>query len=154
MVNLGFLAVFVEIMGLHVNLSSAFAIEISIISNFVINELWTFRDRRKGGGNVWFRAIQFHVVSFLGGIIQWTVFVSLNVIWLWLLAESTEFSDYFSGASHWFDAYVLRPILDPPDVGSMKYISQLFGIGVATFWNFLVNFYWTWKQEDDGGSDA
>ena len=25
--------------------------------------------------------------------------------------------------------------------------TQLIGIGVATLWNFFVNFYWTWKKE-------
>ena len=43
-VNLAFLAGFRWI-GFHDSLSSALAIEVSIISNFILNERWTFKER-------------------------------------------------------------------------------------------------------------
>ena len=37
-------------------------------------------------------------------------------------------------------------IMEPPDVGNGIYLSQIAGIGVATVWNYLANFYWTWRS--------
>ena len=145
-VNLGFLAIFADLLDLHVNLASALAIEISILSNFFINELWTFRDRRDGSGTWWSRGLQFHVVSILGGIMQWSVFVTVNMFWMLLLYSPEHVSEYFSHGESFVDRFFVYPIVSPPEVGALKYISQLFGIGVATFWNFLMNFHWTWRE--------
>jgi len=43
-VNLGFLAIFKEYLSLSINLSILLAIEVSIISNFILNNFWTFQD--------------------------------------------------------------------------------------------------------------
>jgi len=47
LVNEGLLVLLV-FYGVYFLYASAIAIEISIISNFVLNDLWTFRDRRHG----------------------------------------------------------------------------------------------------------
>ena len=44
-------------------------------------------------------------------------------------------------------------VASPPDVGNLKFFSQLLGIGLATFWNFLANFYWTWKLDSSHSED-
>jgi dolichol-phosphate mannosyltransferase len=46
-VNEGLLIAFLSI-GIYLLYASAAAIEISILTNFVMNDLWTFRDRRSG----------------------------------------------------------------------------------------------------------
>ena len=144
LVNLGAMAVLLFI-GLRSSYASAWAIEISIISNFIVNELWTFRDQRDEG-TVLGRAARFQLVSFVGAMIQWTVFLGMNVVFLYWFSGPDGLSDYLRGASGVFDAYIRRPILDPPDVGAAIYGSQLLGIGVATVWNYLANFYWTWRK--------
>jgi putative flippase GtrA len=35
----------------------------------------------------------------------------------------------------------------PPEIGYGVYVSQLAGIAVATVWNYLANFFWTWRAE-------
>jgi dolichol-phosphate mannosyltransferase len=52
----------------------AFSIAVSILSNFALNELWTFRDRRTGGqiGSAK-RLWRFALVSLVGAAIQWGV---------------------------------------------------------------------------------
>ncbi len=66
-VNLGLLVLLVEFGGLHETLAVAISYEISILNNFVWNELWTFRDRRSGAGSSRLvRALKFNLVS-LGG---------------------------------------------------------------------------------------
>ncbi len=144
LVNLGAMAILLSV-GLRSSYASAWAIEISIISNFAVNELWTFRDQR-GEGTVVSRAGRFQLVSLVGALIQWSVFLGMNVAFLWWLSGSQGLSQYFAGADGVVSTYILRPILEPPEVGSAIYGSQLLGIGVATVWNYLANFYWTWRQ--------
>ena len=144
-VNLGAMALLLSA-GLRSSSASALAIEISILSNFVVNELWTFRDQRDGG-TVLGRALRFQAVSLVGALIQWTVFLGMNVVFFCWYSDTAAFSAYFSGGEGLIETYVLRPIVNPPDVGFAIYGSQLLGIGVATVWNYLANFYWTWRKE-------
>ena len=48
--------------------ASAMAIEISIISNFCFNDLWTFRDRRRG--HVAVRLVKFNALMIVGLVVQ------------------------------------------------------------------------------------
>jgi len=130
LVNLGCLALLADVLGLNQNLSAALAIELSINTNFAVNELWTFRDRRRDAGRVSRRWLKFHLVSAVGAALQWLTFVTLN----------------FAVASALGVGWRL---LEGADVGSWIYVSQLAGIAVATLWNFFANFYWTWRQREE-----
>jgi len=143
-VNLVFLFLFADLLNIHTNVSSALAIFVATLSNFTVNELWTFSDKRQNAArNLFLRLVKFNLVSLGGGLIQWTVFVFFNTMWFLVLSGHAQFEAYFDGASSW----LLKPVTEPPDVGGFKYASQLIGIGVATFWNFLMNFHWTWRQK-------
>ncbi len=110
-VNMVLLWLLTEFAGLFYLVSSAIAVEISIITNFTLNDLFTFRDRRAGGrARLLTRLAKFNAVSLAG--------LAVNVAILWLLTSI-------------FGVYYL--------------ISNLFGIAAATLWNYLVNFWWTWK---------
>lgn len=53
----------------------AAALLVSIFTNFLLNELWTFHDRRSGGRIEMARRMgQFYVVSLAGAVINWGVF--------------------------------------------------------------------------------
>ena len=111
LVNMGLLWLLTEFAGLFYLLSAAISIESSIISNFLLNDLFTFPDRRaKGVKHLLKRLWKFNVVSLAG--------LGLNMAVLWLLTDI------------WGIYYLL---------------SNLFGIALATLWNYLVNFWWTWK---------
>lgn len=107
LVNEGFLWLFTEIIGLFYLVSSVIGIELSIVSNFVWNELWTFRDRRFGRRFV--RGLKFNSVS-IGGL-------AINITVLYFLVTL-------------FNIHYL--------------VSNLFGIGAATLWNYFVNLKFTW----------
>jgi putative flippase GtrA len=144
-VNVGCLALLADALVVQPNLAAALSIEISINTNFLINELWTFRDRRGPSGGVARRWARFHAVSFVGAVLQWSVFVALNAILAWILGAGA--ADGGTGRG------VVAAITDPPDVGRWIYASQLAGIAVATLWNFTANFFWTWRR-DKGAADG
>jgi putative flippase GtrA len=120
----------------HPNLASAAAIELSILSNFVLNDLWTFRDLRAQRTRL-SRLGRFHLVSLFGGLLQLATFVAMNALWAVVLLDLSEPRN---------SSWVQRWVLESPPVGNWAYLSQICGIGVATLWNYLCNFYWTWGK--------
>lgn len=137
-VNLGALAL-MSTLGLVSTLASALAIELSIVSNFVFNDRWTFSDRRAGG--LWTRAVRFQLVSLIGALMQWGTFVLLGLIFA--LCEQSE-GGWSAYLPIWEREGVSGLVSSPPALGAWQYVAQLIGIAVATSWNFLVNLSWTW----------
>lgn len=74
-VNLGFLALFVEVAGMSKIWAQIPAYEISILTNFAFNEFWTFSDRRTPGLQPFLiRALKFNLVSLIGWGINFSVY--------------------------------------------------------------------------------
>lgn len=149
-VNVAFLGLFTTL-GVHTNVALALAIELSVLSNFTVNSLWTFTDRRELGGSLARQCGRFHLASLGGTLIQWTVFVIMNMAWFSFLLEPAAI-DSSSGGAGLAEHWLVRAVVHPPDVGILKYVSQGLGIGVGTLWNYLVNFHWTWgapRTEDE-----
>lgn len=142
-VNLAVLWLLTEA-GVRSSFASAWAIEVSILSNFAINERWTFADRAEG--TLLGRALRFQLVSLVGGVLQWLVFLAGIVALLRLMQGPEAIELYFAGEGPFFQHYVQRLVREPPDVGAGVYPAQLAGIAAATGWNFLANFYWTWRR--------
>ncbi len=69
-VNEGLLIAF-QSMGVYLLLAGAVAIEVSILSNFVMNDLWTFKDRRSGHFAV--RLVKFNVLMLAGLVLNLAV---------------------------------------------------------------------------------
>lgn len=63
-------------------LSLALAVEVSILFNFALNDIWTFRDRRDHSGRFVLRLTKFHLSSLTGGIVQVIVFALL--LWVYM----------------------------------------------------------------------
>jgi len=61
-----------------VSVALALAIEISILFNFVLNDIWTFKERRVG--NFIKRMYKFHVAAIVGGAIQYVVVIGLIIL--------------------------------------------------------------------------
>ena len=68
-VNMGGLYILKEFAGVPYFIASLIAIELSILSNFTINLLWTWSDR-SGHGTIWMKLFRYHVgagaTAFLG----------------------------------------------------------------------------------------
>jgi dolichol-phosphate mannosyltransferase len=112
-VNVGSLFLLTEFARIPYFLASPVAIELSIISNFTINHLWTWRDRT-GEGGLWGKVIRYHIGA---------------------------------GATAVLANYAILILLT--EVFGMHYmISNLIGITVGTFSNYLINDLWTFKKKN------
>ena len=77
-VNLGLLWILTEVAGLFYLVSAAFSIETSILSNFVLNELWTFRDRARSARGILKRALKFNMICVTGLVINLAILAALT----------------------------------------------------------------------------
>jgi putative flippase GtrA len=145
-VNLGCLFI-LHRMGVHVNIASIAAIEASILSNFLLNHFWTFQDRRAESRGVLGVALRFHMVSLVGGSIQFFSFVIMNIVWFLVVFNTETRSLFFTGKSGWSNGWLWHAFIDPPHVGGYTYISQLIGVEIAVIWNYVINNLWTWAPD-------
>lgn len=143
-VNLGVLAALTAL-DVRSSFASAWAIQVSILSNFAVNEGWTFRDQREGG-TLLGRIARFQLVSLVGALMQWTVFIAGSVALYGVFEGGPALTAYLDVPGGALERFVRHPIVDPPPIGAGVYLAQLAGIGVATGWNYLANFYWTWRS--------
>ena len=64
LVNLGILWALTDYAGIYYLLSAVASIEASIVSNFVLNDVWTFRDRKESGVTQWMKRLgKFNLIS-------------------------------------------------------------------------------------------
>ncbi len=75
LVNLGALWILHYALGIVHEIASALAIEISVLSNFSLNDLWTFRRKRKSG--VIESIARYHLANLSGILVQYAVSVIL-----------------------------------------------------------------------------
>lgn len=91
-------------------------IEFSIITNFTLNNFFTFRDKRASTPSSFVsKLVRYNVFSIIGALIQYGVYMLLT---------------RYAGMSN------------PP----YDTIANLIGIGVAVIWNYCSNSWWTWKK--------
>jgi dolichol-phosphate mannosyltransferase len=77
-VNEGLLIYLKEYVHLSLPIASIFAIELSILSNFIWNDIWTFKsDQEHAISHMWQRLLSFQVVSIGGAVINFVILNSL-----------------------------------------------------------------------------
>ena len=86
-VNNGILLLLVSSMNMLPFLAEVFSIEASIISNFVLNNFWTFKDRKIG--SPLYRFLKYHGSVILGAIINYAVFALLTAAGLHIILANT-----------------------------------------------------------------
>ena len=88
-VNVGLLALFVEVVGMHKVWAQVPSYQISILTNFLFNEFWTFSDRRTPGSKSFLmRGIKFYLVSEVGWGINLGVYsLALNVAGIYYIVS-------------------------------------------------------------------
>jgi len=68
---------------LPVYLASPIAIELSIINNFILNDIWTFRRYRSGSFIL--RLFKYHIAVAIGGIINYVILLTLTFLGVYFL---------------------------------------------------------------------
>lgn len=112
-VNLGAFSLLLAA-GLNKYVASPLAIEASIITNFLLNNVWTFR-HRETADRVAIRGLKFNAVSMVALVVSYGTFVVLSFLF---------------------------PLGSP-------HLHQLIGIVPATFVNYFLNSYWTFRHVGD-----
>lgn len=76
LVNMGLLFLLTRFLSVRLEIASPIAIEISILSNFLLNNIWTFRKRHT---TIPFRSrlFRYHLVAGLAGIVNYLVLLLL-----------------------------------------------------------------------------
>jgi dolichol-phosphate mannosyltransferase len=79
LVNMGILYLLTELFHIKYFLSSIFAIELSIISNFLLNDFWTWRERIKK--KFYRRLIQYHITAGITAFLaNWLLLIFLTEV--------------------------------------------------------------------------
>jgi dolichol-phosphate mannosyltransferase len=118
-VNLGILFVLVEIAGLDKKLAApSISLEVSIIYNFLMNNLWTFRDS-KNKSHFLIKLLKFNLVSLIGFCLNLLIYNAVLHIGLYKIFGARDYLP-----------------------------CQLTAIFVVMFWNYFMNKRWTWGSKD------
>ncbi len=105
------------------------AILVSIFTNFVLNDSWTWRDRRGSGASSWpGRLGRYYAVSALAALLQYLTSLGVTALCAW----------HLTGAAS--DGVALR----------YKWLAVMVGVAVGTAVNFLVNHFWTYRKSPAG----
>jgi dolichol-phosphate mannosyltransferase len=72
LVNMGLLFILTRFLSVRLEIASPIAIEVSILSNFTLNNLWTFK-KRNTHVPFWSRLFRYHLVTGLAGIVNYLV---------------------------------------------------------------------------------
>ena len=84
-VNLGIFTLLINL-GLDKFIASPVAIEFSIISNFILNNLWTF-SQKNNKDTIRIRGLKFHIVSLVALIISFLTFVLLSLVFPYIMPQ-------------------------------------------------------------------
>ncbi len=103
--------------------ANAWGFIVSVFTNFLLNDGWTWGDREKGGRAQWFRRLaKYYITASSGGLVQVvTAWVTLTFFW-----------------SH-FDWTALGYPLTPS-------LAVLTGIGCGMFINFSLSHLWAFRD--------
>ena len=113
---------------LPVAISLALAIETSILSNFILNDIWTFRKERVG--SFLGRMAKFHISSLIGGIVQYSVVIALIVLFIHYASLTSLFFLLFFSTLHMSSLYL----------AVMDFIGIVAGFGVR----FILSIKYVW----------
>ena len=75
-VNMGLLYILTRLMDLRLEIASPIAIEVSILTNFTLNNIWTFK-KRDTHVPFWSRLFRYHLVTGLAGGVNYLILLLL-----------------------------------------------------------------------------
>lgn len=125
--TIGALGVVVDLIVLSLSLTAGFgfitaqaiATLVAMTSNFFLNNVFTYRDRRLKGWRLWRGLFSFYVICALGAVanVGFAAFV-------------------FTGDAHWLAG-----------VKGIPWLASVAGVVVGSVWNYAVSSVFTWKRK-------
>ncbi|MDE1931278.1 MAG: glycosyltransferase family 2 protein [Alphaproteobacteria bacterium] len=125
--TIGALGVVVDLIVLSLSLAAGFgfiaaqaiATVVAMSSNFFLNNVFTYRDRRLTGWRLWRGLFSFYVICALGAVanVGFAAFV-------------------FAGDAHWLAG-----------VKGIPWLASVAGVVVGSVWNYAVSSVFTWKRK-------
>ncbi len=113
---------------------------VSIFTNFVLNDMWTWADRRKGGIRDWFHRLgKYYVSASVAGVVQVGI-SSLTLAWLWE-PLGWMFPGWKPGMGLAVPAFDLAPRL-----------GLLTGVACGMVINFLASHLWAFQDAEVDGA--
>lgn len=87
-VNMGVLWILTHFANIHYALASPIAIELSILNNFIWNDRFTWRGRRRARKlSIWKGLLRFNIVSWIAGSMNWLLLIFFTevagIYYLW-----------------------------------------------------------------------
>jgi len=79
-VNQGLLTFFVSVLGWDVSIAGVLAIELSILSNFFLNNFWTWKNQKESP--FFNRFLKYHAVTIISGGLNYLILISLTYLGL------------------------------------------------------------------------
>jgi dolichol-phosphate mannosyltransferase len=86
-VNNGILWLLISTFGIQPLLADLVSIEASILSNFIMNNFWTFKDRQSG--SLLHRLVKYHLSVAAGALANFSIFMILNSLGLHYIVANT-----------------------------------------------------------------
>lgn len=125
--TIGALGVVVDLIVLSLSLTAGFgfitaqaiATLVAMTSNFFLNNVFTYRDRRLKGWRLWRGLFSFYVICALGAVanVGFAAFV-------------------FAGDAHWLAG-----------VKGIPWLASVAGVVIGSVWNYAVSSVFTWKRK-------
>jgi len=113
------------------SLSYLVGILVSILTNFLLNDFWTWRDRRGSGAASFLgRMSRYYAVSAIAAVLQYLTSLGVTALLALLLHGSAS-----AVVAVWW-----------------KWLAVLAGVALGTLVNFIVNHYWTYGKQRGPGS--
>ncbi len=111
------------------SLSYLLGIIVSILTNFLLNDFWTWRDRRGSGASSFLgRLVKYYAVSAIAALLQYLTSLGVTALLALVLHGSAS-----AVVAVWW-----------------KLLAVLAGVALGTAVNFVVNHFWTYgKPKDD-----
>lgn len=135
-VNLGFVWLANEVLFAamaewwRTSLAYLVGIVVSIFTNFLLNDFWTWKDRRGKGGSAFLRRlVKYYAVSALAALLQYATSLGATALVAVLFYGSTG-----AVVAIWW-----------------KWLAVLCGVAVGTLVNFVVNHLWTYGKQKGPG---